>query len=77
MKYTFITIGAFIFWFIETAYFGWNMEAQSTLEAFCDTTVAVLFIWGIGGDILKNVEISKKISMSVHTDDVKDVIDKL
>ena len=39
---------AMIFWFAETAYFGWNMEAQSFAERICDWIVQAIIAVGFG-----------------------------
>jgi len=31
-----IGVTAFIFWIAQNQYFGWNKEAESALEGFCD-----------------------------------------
>jgi hypothetical protein len=38
---------AFLLNILESWYFGWNMEAQSTAEAFADNFCSFLFITGV------------------------------
>lgn len=54
---------SYLFNIIETAYFGWNMEAQSVAEKFCDGIAAgvliagfmLLFGWSIGVTIVRYI----------------------
>ena len=39
---------AFLWWFEETAYFGWNAYPHSIAELFADGLVFVLWAWSFG-----------------------------
>lgn len=54
-----LVLFGFIFWITETAFFGWNETAQSGLERIADTISWTAIIWGIIGDVMKNVHIQK------------------
>lgn len=48
-KYTKLLWGGLTFWMLETAYFGWNMTAQSGAERVLDiVTGAMIFSGCIG-----------------------------
>lgn len=66
-RYTYILLIGLSVWIIETIYFGFNREPESGLEAMLDTLSWVFIIWGIIGDILKGVNISKNINIKADT----------
>ena len=59
MKYTLLATIGFTLWLTETAYFGWNETAQSTPESILDTIAWLFIVWGILGDILNGLQITK------------------
>lgn len=73
-KYVFLILAGFIIKVIETWYFGWNMEPQSVGEAFWDMTTTVMIVWGLAGDILKNVTWQKSTHITVAKEDLSDTI---
>jgi len=58
-KYPIIVVIALALWLGESAYFGWNKTAQSPVESFLDLLSGILLFWGIVGDLLRNVRITK------------------
>ena len=46
-KSAWILLFAFVFWFHETSYFGWNFTPQSSAELICDGIVWVMVCIGI------------------------------
>lgn len=58
-KYPVIVVIALALWIGESAYFGWNRTAQSPAESFLDLLSGILLFWGIVGDLLRNVRITK------------------
>jgi hypothetical protein len=43
-----VFVVSFLFWFAETAYFGWHMEPLSYAELWCDLYAACGVWFGIG-----------------------------
>ncbi len=41
-----------VIWLVETACFGWNVHAQSSLETFFDTLSGGLILYGVAGNIV-------------------------
>lgn len=58
-KYFIILLLGFALWIIETAAFGFNTKPENGLEAFLDLVSGGMIIYGLVGDLLKNVEIHK------------------
>lgn len=58
-KYFIILLIGFVLWIAETAYFGFNKTPESNAEAFLDVVTAGMIIYGLVGDLLRNVEIHK------------------
>lgn len=58
-KYFIILVLGFVIWITETAYFGFNKEPESNVEAFLDLVSAGMMIFGIIGDLTRNVRITK------------------
>lgn len=46
----------------ETAYFGWNMTAQSGPEKMLDSISSIMIGWGIAGDVLARIKITRNIT---------------
>lgn len=46
-------------WLIETAAFGWNKTPHSYAEARWDGIGVIVILWGIIGDVLTGVRITK------------------
>ena len=51
--YPFIVLGSFLFWFLESWYFGFNEKAVLPQEKICDMIAGLSFGWGILGDLLR------------------------
>lgn len=64
-KYLIIAIIGLIVWFAETAYFGFNKNAQSGVEATFDMLAIILMGYGFIGDLLTNLQIHKHFDNSV------------
>lgn len=58
-KYFIILVIGFIAWIAETAYFGFNKTPQSGAEGLADAATAGLIIYGLIGDLMRNVRITK------------------
>lgn len=58
-KYFIILLVGFIGWIAETAYFGFNKSPENNVEAFLDIVFGAMIIYGLVGDLLRNVEIHK------------------
>ncbi len=58
-KYFIILVIGFLLWIAETAAFGFNKEPENGLEAFLDLVSMVMIIYGIIGDLSRNVRITK------------------
>lgn len=58
-KYFIILVLGFVLWVAETAYFGFNKTPQSGAEGLADTATALMMIYGVIGDLLRNTEIHK------------------
>ena len=58
-KYITLVLLGFALWLLETAYFGWNMKPKSAVEAILDSVSVMLIAWGIIGDVLNGLLISK------------------
>lgn len=57
-----------VVWFIETWAFGWNATSHSDAESFWDSVSAILIFWGIIGDILNGLTITKTINIAENHD---------
>lgn len=57
--YRWLAILGIALWFAETAYFGFNKTPGSGLEGALDFLSGVMIFWGIIGDLLTNVRITK------------------
>jgi hypothetical protein len=58
-KYPYLAFLGLAIWLAENFYFGWNAKPESGLESGLDLLSQVLIIWGIVGDLLRNVRITK------------------
>lgn len=58
-KYFIILVIGFIGWIAETAYFGFNKTPESGAEGFLDVVFTVMMIYGLIGDLSRNVRITK------------------
>lgn len=56
-----IALVGLVLWAVETAYFGFNKESQSGAESLLDNISFILIGWGILGDLLNGISISKSI----------------
>lgn len=65
-KYTYIAIAGFALWLGSTAFFGWNDEPINAAERVFDIASTILIFWGVIGDILKGVVITKGITLKVE-----------
>jgi len=57
--YAFLALCGFALWVLETAYFGFNDNPESGLEAMLDTISFVMIIWGVIGDIAGELYVIK------------------
>lgn len=57
--YRWLAILGIVLWLAETAYFGFNDKPENGLEAALDFITAVMIFWGIIGDLLSNLKITK------------------
>lgn len=69
-KYFIILVIGFLIWIAETAYFGFNKEPENGLEAFLDLVSGTMMIYGIIGDLLRNVRITKNYH-NIHTTNIR------
>lgn len=58
-KYLIIALVGSVLWIGESWYFGWNRTAETTAEAWMDSISTILIFWGIIGDILQGMNITK------------------
>lgn len=58
-KYFIILVLGFIGWIAETAYFGFNKTPESGLEGLLDAVFTIMMIYGVIGDLLRNVRVTK------------------
>lgn len=58
-KYFIILMLGFLLWIAETAYFGFNKTPQSGAEGLADAATALMMIYGVIGDLSRNVRITK------------------
>jgi len=58
-KYFIILLLGFMLWIVETAAFGFNAKPESGLESFLDLVSGGMIVYGLIGDLLRNVEIHK------------------
>lgn len=68
-KYVWLVIAGAALWIAETAAFGFNDKAASGLESALDLIASTMIFWGIGGDILQNVNISKVTNITAQIPD--------
>lgn len=68
-KYSLMVFIGLILWVAETAFFGFNVEAQSFAEHFLDTISWVFIIWGVLGDLGQNLNIQR--ITNVHAKEVR------
>jgi hypothetical protein len=57
--YRILVLVGFALWLGETAYFGYNDTPQSGLEKMLDIISQAAIFWGILGDLLTGLKISK------------------
>ena len=60
-KYIYIIIIGWALWIGETWYFGWNDKPINNIEKTLDILSTFLILWGVIGDLTKNVTIQKNI----------------
>lgn len=58
-KYFIILVLGFVLWLAETAYFGFNRTPENGMEATLDVATALMMIYGVIGDLSRNVRITK------------------
>ncbi len=58
-KYFIILILGFLLWIAETAYFGFNKTPENAAEGLADVATALMVIYGVIGDLSRNVRITK------------------
>lgn len=82
--YKLLAFAGFVLWISETAYFGWNMTAQSGMEKMLDQVALIMMGYGISGDIAKQVKIHRHITKNyeVNTDKIifdhgKEILQKI
>lgn len=68
--YRYLTLFGFTFWILESAYFGWNMKPINIFESFADIMSQATIWWGIVGDILTNLNITKNENNTINTKNV-------
>lgn len=61
-KYPWLVLAGLAIWLIETWLFGWNDRPESGAEKFWDVFSMVLIIWGLVGDVLRNVDVHKNVT---------------
>jgi len=66
--YKVLAIAGVILWVSETAYFGWNKTAQSSMENMLDVISHIMIFWGIVGDITQNLTIQKINKTEITTE---------
>jgi len=66
-KYPVIAVIGFMLWLGETWAFGWNAKPQTSGESTLDLISGLLIGWGICGDILRNVKITKNYHNITNT----------
>ena len=66
-KYTYMAIAGFIIWLIGTWHGGWQETPQSVFERCTDILGLYLTVWGVLGDILKNLTFQKNTNISAET----------
>lgn len=57
--YRWLAILGIVLWFAETAYFGFNDKPENGLEGALDALSFIMIGWGIVGDLLSNLKITK------------------
>ena len=57
--YRLLVLLGFIVWFSETAYFGFNAVPHSNAEKMLDIISQIAIVWGVIGDVLNGLKISK------------------
>lgn len=75
-KYFIILVLGFVLWLAETAYFGFNDKPENGIEATLDAATFLMMAYGLIGDLLRNVRITKhyhNISTSRHIINTKNV----
>lgn len=60
-KYFVVFWIGFIAWIAETAYFGFNSHPKNGMEATADVATTILMVYGIIGDLLRNVRFQKHV----------------
>lgn len=58
-KYFIILVLGFVLWLAETAYFGFNDKPENGLEATLDVATLLMIVYGVIGDLSRNVRITK------------------
>jgi len=64
-KYIILFIIGFVIWIIGTWHGGWSNEPQSVFERFTDLIGWTFIMWGIIGDIARNLHIKKVNEVSI------------
>lgn len=62
-----LAVSGFIFWILETAYFGFNETPINVFERFADIASQTAILWGILGDIFSNLTIVKHTHSHIKT----------
>lgn len=63
--YTIMAITGFAIWFLGTWHGGFSDEAQSSFEKMTDFVGFILMFWGIVGDVLQGLAITKNTNVSI------------
>lgn len=66
-KYPYLVFLGLALWLAETWYFGWNDKPENAAEALLDTISVILIGWGLIGDLLRNVRITKTYNNVTNT----------
>lgn len=66
-KYTLMALVGIVLWIAETWAYGWNAKPGTAGESVLDSISGILIGWGIVGDILRNVKITKHVHNVTNT----------
>ena len=76
-KYIFFVLAGFALAVAQTIIFGFETQGESLVEMYMSTGSIILIVWGIIGDVLRNVTWQKKISITVAKEDLSDTISSI
>ena len=67
-KYDYFFTAGLILWLLETAYFGWNEEAESVAEEMLNAISLALVGFGAIGSIVKAAKSDVRININPQTE---------